>query len=73
MKKKVFALVVVLFSIGLGYVFYRLLGGGIGFCLDAETDARNIFTNECKIFPNSCIPRWYKADISCPGGFEILK
>jgi len=42
-------------------------------CGLAITDARNIFTNNCKIFSTTCTPPWYKPDNSCPGGVEIIQ
>ena len=52
--------VVVLLLLG-GYWFYT----SIRVCGFAITAARNSFTNVCKEFPSTCLPLWYRNDITC--------
>ena len=59
-----------LLTLGLTIIIWFL--SNIIVCGFAITDARNIFTGQCKIFPSTCTPPWYKSDVSCPGGVEII-
>lgn len=35
-------------------------------CLTVLTPARNLTTQQCKVFPNSCIPQGWEIDKTCP-------
>ena len=62
MKRKIvwIPLLILIILIGGGYFYTRILTCGF-----AITYGRNIFTNECKMFPDTCIPPWYRDDLKC--------
>ncbi len=71
MNKKIL-LIIALFVIFFGIIYF-ITEGFSQACLMAVTSARNRFTGKCEVFPDSCIPLWYKFDSTCPGGPRLFE